>query len=68
MAIPSYMAERRYTYHVSSVRTASTGNYVVETPETVFEQDVYDLFLEAEQHLHDEEYGFALAAFEELRC
>ena len=67
MAIPSYMAERRYTYHVSSVRTASTGNYVVETPETVFEQDVYDLFLEAEQHLHDEEYGLALAAFEELQ-
>ena len=67
MAIPSYMTERRYTYHCSSIRTASTGNYVVETPETVFEQDVYDLFLAAEQHLHDEEYGLALAAFEELQ-
>jgi hypothetical protein len=67
VAIPIYMGERRYTYHVSSVRPASTGDYVVETPETETEQAIYDLFLEAEAHLQSEEYGLALAAFEELQ-
>src|SRR4051812_7751604 len=61
------MDERAYTYHATIVRVPNSSDYVVETPETPFQLLVQETYLEAEQHLQNEEYGLALAAFEELQ-
>lgn len=67
MSVPSYMTERRYSYRIAPYSQPASGAYEVKTPESVFEQDVYDLFLKGQEHLHHEEYGLALDAFEELQ-
>ncbi|MBC6461715.1 hypothetical protein [Actinomadura sp. HBU206391] len=67
MAVPGYMAERRYSCRIAPHSPPASAVYEVETPESGFEQDVYDLFLKGEEHLHHEEYGLALGAFEELQ-
>jgi hypothetical protein len=61
------MAERRYSYHVAPFNPPATAVYVVESIEGTFEQDVYDMFLAGQEHLHNEEYALALHAFEELQ-
>jgi hypothetical protein len=64
---PSYMAERRYSYHIAPFNQPATAVYGIETTEQAFEQDVYDMFLAGQEHLHNEEYALALDAFEELQ-
>src|SRR3954463_8004395 len=67
MPSPAYLAERRYTYHLSPAQPTSVSDWVVATPETDVEQQIYDLYLAAEAHLQTEEYALALNAFEELQ-
>ncbi len=65
---PSYMAQRRYSYHVAPFDAPATAVYEVGTIEQAFEQDVYNMmFLAGQEHLHNEEYALALDAFEELQ-
>lgn len=62
------MAEREYSNRVASPQGPLVGDdYAVETPETTFQLEVYDLFLAGEEHVQHEEYGLALDAFEELQ-
>jgi len=67
MPAPTYMAERRYSYHVAVARPPASTAYEVASPESEYEHYVRDLFLEGQQHLHHEEYALALDAFEELQ-
>jgi hypothetical protein len=64
---PHYMFERKYSYHVGSARRPVSSSYAVETPETLFERQVHELFHKGQRHLHNEEYGLALHAFRELQ-
>ncbi|MCA9285598.1 MAG: hypothetical protein KDA22_10300 [Phycisphaerales bacterium] len=65
---PVYMNENRYSYLVGSWRKPATSAYVVETPESQFEQNMQSLFLEGQAHLHHEEYTLALNCFQEARA
>jgi hypothetical protein len=67
MLSPSYLGERRYSYHLSSLQPASLGAWVVASPEGDVEQQIYDLYGAAEAHLQSEEYALALDAFEQLQ-
>lgn len=67
MPSPAYLGERRYSYHLSPPQPANVGDWVVASPETDVEQQIYDLYLAAEAHLQSEEYSLALNAFEELQ-
>src|SRR3954451_7706923 len=67
MPSPAYLDERRDSYHLSPPQPANLGDWVVASPETDVEQQIYDLYLAAEAHLQTEEYSLALNAFEELQ-
>ncbi len=68
MPAPSYIAERKYSNRVAPPPGPLVGDdYAVETPETTFQLEVYDLFLTGEAHVQHEEYGLALDAFEQLQ-
>jgi len=62
---PVYMLENRYSYLVGSYRSPLSASYVVQDAEGEFEQNLQDLYLKGQEHLHHEEYTLALGAFQE---
>ena len=62
---PVYMLENRYSYLVGSYRPPLSASYVVQDAEGEFEQNLQDLYLKGQEHLHHEEYTLALGAFQE---
>ena len=63
---PVYMIENRYTYLARRPRAPLTTDYETSTPETVFERQVQQLYLEGQEHLQHEEFTLALDRFREL--
>jgi tetratricopeptide (TPR) repeat protein len=60
------MIENRYTYLARRPRAPLTTDYETSTPETVFERQVQQLYLEGQEHLQHEEFTLALDRFREL--
>ena len=52
---PVYMLENRYSYLVGSYRSPLSASYVVQDAEGEFEQNLQDLYLKGQEHLHHEE-------------
>jgi tetratricopeptide (TPR) repeat protein len=65
MAEPRYMNENRYTYQVGSWRRPATSAFLLQTPESAFEQNLQDLFLTGQTHLQQGELTLALQSFQE---
>lgn len=63
---PVYMKENRYSYLAGSWRPPAMIDYEAESPETEFEWQVHQLFMEGQAHLHHEEFVMALNAFREV--
>ncbi len=63
---PKYFSENAYTIYPAALLPQISSFYTVETPETRFEWNAFQLFYQGKQHLFHEEYGLAMDSFKEL--
>lgn len=65
---PTYLNELRYSYVANARLARLVFDYEADSPESTFEWQVQQLYLEGQTRLQKEEYALALNAFRELQA